>query len=225
MSTATTYPDGKPILKHELVILDAGLATSLSRVDRNNFFSLFAAVACGDGALGADLMIDRLPPERRALQSKADRDKLRADMTEIFNIVSPGKSGGFRLRDISLGGMLQKVMSALRSNSTPLDGNFASLVLTVIVAEGLGKKLTPDFNLFAESAPYLVELLEDSELCFLAEKLRSLYGAKALLWNSLDFVKLERTPTYVEVVLRKISRTTDRAIQWFATRSATSNVS
>lgn len=43
------YPDGKRKMEYEIVVLDAGLVTTLSRRERNNFISLFAAVACGDG--------------------------------------------------------------------------------------------------------------------------------------------------------------------------------
>nr|AGU67983.1 ubiquinone biosynthesis protein [Angomonas desouzai] len=57
-SSRPCYPDGRRKLRRELVVLDAGLVTTLSSEERNNFISLFAAVACGDGELGADLMID-----------------------------------------------------------------------------------------------------------------------------------------------------------------------
>ncbi|SCU68016.1 ABC1 family, putative [Trypanosoma equiperdum] len=219
-TTVERYPDGKPKLKYELIILDAGLTTSLSPEERNNFISLFAAVACGDGSLGADLMIDRLPPDVRPPYPEAKREKFRMDMTNIFNTVAPGASDGFTLRHVRIGSTLCKIMNTLRENKTPIDGNFASLVLTVVVGEGLGRKLIPDFNLFAEAVPYLMVLLEDNELSYLANKLRSTYGAGTLLRDSLSLVELQRTPTYIEAGLRKASKTVDRILQQLTRQSA-----
>lgn len=204
------HADGKVKLRHELVVLDAGLVTTLSKVERNNFIALFAAVACGDGKLGADLMLDRMPESRGGRKEEVDRDKFRADMQEIFNVVSPSSSAGFTLSTTRIGPVLAKIMNTLREHKTPIDGNFASLVLTVIVGEGLGRKLTPDYNIFAEAAPYLVALLEDSELYYLTSKLRDTYGTMALLRDSVHFVKPERTLTYTEMAAKKTMKTVER---------------
>ncbi|KAG5510295.1 hypothetical protein JKF63_07623 [Porcisia hertigi] len=196
------YPDGKRKLRHEIVVLDTGLVTTLSKAERNNFISLFAAVACGDGELGADLMIDRLPPSMREAQAPVNRERFREEMKRVFDMVAPG-TAGFRLSKVQIVTVLRKVMDTVRENHIPLDGNFSSLVLTVIVGEGLGRKLSPDFNIFAESAPYLMAFLEDGELCFLANKLQRTYGATALLRDSVDLVSPAKTATYVEVVVKK----------------------
>ncbi|PWV05775.1 hypothetical protein C3747_125g88 [Trypanosoma cruzi] len=162
------YPDGKMKLLHELVVLDTGLVSTLSKKERNNFIALFAAVACGDGKLASDLMIDRMPKQRRP-QSGVKREKFRNDMQAIFDIVPPGKSEGFKLSKVRIGPVLAKIMNTVRENKTPIDGNFASLVLTVIVGEGLGRRLAPDFNIFSEAAPYLVALLEIVSCTFLPQ--------------------------------------------------------
>ncbi|KAK7198940.1 ABC1 family [Novymonas esmeraldas] len=196
------YPDGKRKLRREVVVLDAGLVTTLSKDERNNFISLFAAVACGDGELGADLMIDRLPPSLRDAQDPARRERFKREMKGVFDMVAPG-TAGFRLSQVQIGSVLGKVMDTVRENCIPLDGNFASLVLTVIVGEGLGRKLSPDFNIFAEAAPYLVAFLEDGELYFLANKLQRTYGATALLRDSVDIVRPAKVVTYFEMSVRK----------------------
>ncbi|AYU76687.1 ABC1 family [Leishmania donovani] len=196
------YPDGKRKLRFEVVVLDTGLVTTLSKDERNNFISLFAAVACGDGELGADLMIDRLPHSMRNSQDAANRERFKKKIKEVFDMVAPG-TAGFRLSKVQIGSILGKVMDAVRENHIPLDGNFASLVLSVIVGEGLGRKLLPDFNIFAEAAPYLMAFLEDGELYFLANKLQSTYGTTALLRDSVDIVKPEKAGTYVEMAVKK----------------------
>ncbi|RNF09983.1 ubiquinone biosynthesis protein [Trypanosoma rangeli] len=208
-SADACYPDGRMKLRHELIVLDTGLVSTLSKEERNNFIALFAAVACGDGKLGADLMLDRMP-ETRGPKREVNREKFREDMQAIFNIVAPENSEGFKLSKVRIGPVLAKIMSTLRENRTPIDGNFASLVLTVMVGEGLGRRLTPDFNLFGEAAPYLVALLEDGELCFLASKLRETYGTPALLRDSVHFVRPERTATYAEVAVKKVVKSVGR---------------
>ncbi|KAG5484979.1 hypothetical protein LSCM1_07058 [Leishmania martiniquensis] len=196
------YPDGKRKLQFEVVVLDTGLVTTLSREERNNFISLFAAVACGDGELGADLMIDRLPHSMRDTQDPVNRERFRNEMKHVFDMVAPG-TAGFRLSKVQIGTVLRKVMDTVRENHIPLDGNFASLVLSVIVGEGLGRKLLPDFNIFAEAAPYLMAFLEEGELYFLANKLQGTYGATALLRDSVDIVRPEKIGTYTEMAVVK----------------------
>ncbi|KAH8608063.1 putative ABC1 family [Trypanosoma vivax] len=221
-SSVPRHPDGKPKLRHELVVLDAGLTTTLSKRERDNFISLFAAVACGDGSLGADLMLERLPSTSKVSHSDEERQKLRSEMSEIFDLVAPGRSDGFKLSRIHIGPVLCKIMNTLRENRTPIDGNFASLVLTVVVGEGLGRKLMPEFNIFAEAAPYLMALLGDSELCFLANKLRQTYGTGTLLCDSLSVARLERTPTYVTMVFKKACKTIDNVLEFFTEKPSVS---
>lgn len=196
------YSDGKRKLQREVVVLDAGLVTTLSKDERNNFVSLFAAVACGDGELGADLMIERLPASMKDPQNFGNREMFRKEMKEVFDLVAPGTEG-FKLSKVQIGAVLGKVMDTVRENRIPLDGNFSSLVLTVIVGEGLGRKLTPDFNIFSEAAPYLVGFLEDGELYFLANKLRQTYGATTLLRDSVNIVRPEKAGTYAEMALKQ----------------------
>ncbi|CAJ1018305.1 ABC1 family, putative [Leishmania lindenbergi] len=196
------YPDGKRKLRFEVVVLDTGLVTTLSRDERNNFISLFAAVACGDGELGADLMIDRLPHSMRDAQDPVNRERFKQQMKQVFDLVSP-EAAGFRLSKVQIGTVLGKIMETVRENHIPLDGNFASLVLSVIVGEGLGRKLLPDFNIFAEAAPYLIAFLEDGELFFLANKLQGTYGATALLRDSVDIVRPSKVGTYAEMAVKK----------------------
>ncbi|KPI86512.1 hypothetical protein ABL78_4414 [Leptomonas seymouri] len=198
------YPDGKRKLRREIIVLDAGLVTTLSKEERNNFISLFAAVACGDGELGAELMMDRLPPSLKNKQNHEDRERFKKEMKAVFDMVAPG-THGFRLSKVQIGTVLGKVMRTVRENRIPLDGNFASLVLSVIVGEGLGRKLSPDFNIFAEAAPYLVAFLEDEELYFLASKLQSTYGATALLRDASSMVRPRKASTYIEMGARKVS--------------------
>lgn len=191
---------GMPKKKRELIILDAGLAMSLSERNRYNFISLFAAVACGEGEWGANLMLERLPSVKNSCfcSSNIDLPKFRSDMKKIFDQVSPHASG-FKLSNIQIGKILLDIMSTLRENNVPLDGSFSSLVLTVIVGEGLGRRLAPGFNLFAEASPYLVSYLEAKQLSALSRKIAENYCGQSLrqkssimeLWNKAKVILLD----------------------------------
>jgi aarF domain-containing kinase len=159
----------------KLVVLDPGLVTVLSPVERDNFISLFAAVACGDGDLGAGLMLDRMPRGNDVL----DRDKFKSEVKKIFDEVAPGTSG-FRLSDVDIGRVLSSLLNAVRKHHATIDGNFASLVVTVIVGEGLGRRLDANFNMFEEAAPYMIQYLESGELKFLATKLSEMFGRRVI---------------------------------------------
>lgn len=197
------HPDGKQVKHHELIILDTGLVTSLSPRDRENFISLFAAVACGEGELGANLMIERFPSielhqsSNQPFATNVDTNQFREDMKEIFSLVSPAKSG-FLLSEVKIGDILMKILTAVRKNNAPLDGNFATLVLTVVIGEGLGRKLTPNFNLFSESAPYLIRYLEGSELYFLSRKLSDTYGTQGLILQSSSVTSPSKLITFLQ---------------------------
>eukprot|EP00672_Neobodo_designis_P021798 CAMPEP_0174831828 /NCGR_PEP_ID=MMETSP1114-20130205/3330_1 /TAXON_ID=312471 /ORGANISM="Neobodo designis, Strain CCAP 1951/1" /LENGTH=708 /DNA_ID=CAMNT_0016065673 /DNA_START=218 /DNA_END=2345 /DNA_ORIENTATION=+ len=155
----------------QLVVLDPGLVTSLSDRERKNFVSLFAAVASGDGAFGAQLMYENAPPPKLSV----DMDGFKRDMGAIFDTISPQKIGSFSLGDISIGEKLTQVMDVMRHHKVRIDMNFATLVSSVLVGEGMGKRLEPDFNLIEHALPFLLKCLQSHELEFLAAKLQETY--------------------------------------------------
>jgi aarF domain-containing kinase len=177
-------PDGSPSIartalrgsKPQIVVLDPGLVTSLSEKERKNFISLFAAVASGDGDMGAQLMYDNAPGK----QECTDVEKFKSDMREIFDTINPKKLGSFALGDVSIGEKLTHVMDVMRDNKVRIDMNFATLVSTVLVGEGMGKRLEPDFNLIEHALPFLVKCLRSNEMDMLVSKLQETFLTVAL---------------------------------------------
>lgn len=176
--------------RNEIVVLDPGLVTSLSPKDRENFLLLFSAVACGNSELASTLMLERSP-----YSICPDPAAFRADMRRIFAVVAPSQGenaihantaeskekNGFRLADVQMGDVLTDILNTMRRHQVSIDGHFATLVMTVVVGEGLGRALHPTYNLFAAAAPYLVNSLSGSEMDFLAKQLRSTYGVGELV--------------------------------------------
>ena len=165
---------------NELVILDPGLVTSLSPKDRENFILLFSSVACGDSDLAAELMVERSPS-----QQCKDVEQFKRDMAKVFAIVTPETAQNaslengqkaFRLSEVRIGDVLMGSLMTLRKHKVAIDGNFATLMMSVIVGEGMGRAMNPDYNIFAAAAPFLVMSLKGYELQQLVTGLQSKYG-------------------------------------------------
>eukprot|EP00760_Papus_ankaliazontas_P035856 PhM_4_TR8052/c0_g1_i1/m.7093/K08869/ADCK, ABC1; aarF domain-containing kinase len=158
-----------PQRSHQLVVLDPGLVTVLTNRDRSNFLSLFAAVAVGDGRLGAQLM----KKHARKVWACADEKAYIRDMQRIF--ASTEQSGGFQLSRVSIGSVLQDVLYTVFRHGIQIESNFTTLVSSIAVLEGVGRQLDPKLNIFASSAPFLVSVLSTTEVAHLAPMLKIRY--------------------------------------------------
>jgi aarF domain-containing kinase len=52
------------VMKHTIIFLDAGIATSLESNDKQNLKDLFKAVVINDGYMAGELMVERARYER-----------------------------------------------------------------------------------------------------------------------------------------------------------------
>lgn len=133
----------------KLVYVDAGLVNTLKPQDQVNFVDLFQAVAEGDGERAANLMIDR----SRDPLSCVDRDGFVRGMTEIIDQV---QLDSFRLDRVRIGSVLERVMTLVHRHHVRLEPNFSSLVVSIIVLEGVGRQLDPELDIFRTSVPMLL---------------------------------------------------------------------
>jgi predicted unusual protein kinase regulating ubiquinone biosynthesis (AarF/ABC1/UbiB family) len=83
-----------------LVFLDAGLVVELSSVDQRNFTDLFRAVAMGNGADAARLMVERSPLKK--LDNVQGYERFCARMGAVVEQVSSSK---FSLRSVKIGAL------------------------------------------------------------------------------------------------------------------------
>jgi aarF domain-containing kinase len=138
----------KPVKFDKLVLVDAGLVTELQETDQNNFIALFEAVADGDGERAARLMVER----SRDPTSCIDQEGFIEGMSEIVNQV---KLDSFRLDKVQIGTVLEKVLNLVHKHQVRLEPNFTSLVVAIIVLEGVGRQLNPELDIFYSSLPML----------------------------------------------------------------------
>ena len=188
-------PDG-----HTLVILDPGLITTLSPDDRRNFLSLFAAVAAGDGKLGAKLMLEKSRGGKDVIY-RIDKARYEADMDRIFSAVNGTESAKrtFQLADVKVGDVLTDVLDTVQRHGIRIESNFTTLIASIIVLEGVGRQLDPNLNIFASAAPFLLSeaVLDESEVAFLRKVIRKRYavpkkttytGGKWYKWLTSDLL-------------------------------------
>ncbi|KAL0483632.1 hypothetical protein AKO1_011499, partial [Acrasis kona] len=136
----------------QLVVLDAGLVTKLSSVDRVNFIDLFSAVAAGDGALAATLMVER---SRNAEQVMRNPDAVEGFKSEMSVLI--GKVLVTPVSELEVGVILEQVLTLGRKYKVPVESNFTTLVLGTMIIEGIGKQLDPGLNFVDSSKPFLVK--------------------------------------------------------------------
>ena len=132
----------------QLVFLDAGLVVELTERDRKNFLQVFKAVAERNGRLVGQLML-----EQAKYENCPDHEKFISGMEEIVNIVDT-----FNLGEIDIGTVLRNVLNLVRENQVQVDSSFTTLVLSIVLLEGLGRQLNPDLDIFKAALPMLIEL-------------------------------------------------------------------
>lgn len=132
----------------QLVFLDAGLVVQLTERDRKNFLQVFKAVAERNGRLVGKLML-----EQAKYENCPDHEKFIAGMEEIVNVVDT-----FNLGEIDIGTVLRNVLNLVRENQVQVDSSFTTLVLSIVLLEGLGRQLNPDLDIFKAALPMLIEL-------------------------------------------------------------------
>eukprot|EP01065_Artemidia_motanka_P025384 TRINITY_DN30396_c0_g1_i1.p1 TRINITY_DN30396_c0_g1~~TRINITY_DN30396_c0_g1_i1.p1 ORF type:complete len:560 (+),score=190.94 TRINITY_DN30396_c0_g1_i1:66-1682(+) len=153
--------------KPVLVYLDCGLVFGLTKKDRRNFIELFGAICAGDGKLVADLM-----RAGARYQNCKDVGRLESEMQSIVDRVNHSMRRSLTLRDLRMGDTMRDVMACVRRHEILIEPNYASLLVSVAVLEGLGRALHPELDLFRVAAPYLLPHLEKTDLKRLAPVIR-----------------------------------------------------
>ena len=87
-------------------------------------------------------------------QERVNRDFLRRDVQHLLKTY-----WGRALKEVKIGQLLTEVFTVMRNHHLHLPSNLALLLKTVIMIEGLGTHLDPDFQLARVLAPYTERLV------------------------------------------------------------------
>ncbi len=158
-----------------LVLLDAGITVELSERDRCNFRNVFKALIMADGEHIADMLIEQAPDGGAHC---VDRDGFRRELNALVQraFVTPGTSTLKRvisLRHVSclhclqrtnihvqlhIAELLSNLLTIVSTHHVLLEPNFTSVVLALMVLEGLGRSLDAELDLLTVARPFILHL-------------------------------------------------------------------
>ena len=134
----------------QVCFLDVGLVTELNEANSVNFIDLFNALAVFDGYRAGELMVERSRTPETAIDKEGFAKKVDALVSEV-------KRQTFTLGSISIGNLLDQMLSMVRTHHVRMEGDFVSVVVAILLLEGIGRQLDPELDLFDRSVPILGE--------------------------------------------------------------------
>ena len=123
---------------------DFGRCGTISRVGRDQLADLFVAIVDDDPPLAVDTLFTAAGSPGEIDVAELEREVSRL-ITKYYN-----KS----LNQIRMGDLITEVMDLVRDHHLMLSSELAMLLTTLVVLEGLGRLLDPDFDFVAVTAPF-----------------------------------------------------------------------
>ena len=142
-------------IKRSVVFLDAGIVTSLNENDRRNLKDLFRAVIFNDGYEAGRLMVERARYERCS-QTPGGVEAFASGVGDIVAEFHDRRKSGLTLGAVRIGALLGQVLDLCREHGVEIDPAMASIVISTLVLEGLGRSLEPSLNLMDCAVPFVL---------------------------------------------------------------------
>jgi ubiquinone biosynthesis protein len=130
-------------------LIDFGTVGVLDERTEQHLAELVLAVTHGDYDRLVDAVLELTPP-----RAQVDRRRLRQDLEEMI-APSDGQASGA----IGMGPLLKQCFEVIRRYRLHLPANVMLLIKTIIMTEGLGEHLDPEFRLTTVIKPYTQRLL------------------------------------------------------------------
>ena len=132
-----------------------GLTESLSEQGKRNLRDLFTAVVLNNGKEAGKLMVERAKYERCS-SIEGGVEAFSEGIDGIVQEFHNNRSQGLTLGAVKIGSLLANVLDLCRIHGVEIDPSMASIVISTVVLEGLGRSLNPNLNLFDFVIPLLV---------------------------------------------------------------------
>ena len=142
-------------VNYTINFLDAGIATSLKPNDRKNLRDLFKAVVLNDGFTAGALMVERARYEK-CTSIKGGKHAFASGVADIVSEFHDRRKQGLTLGAVRVGALLGQVLDLCRRYGVEIDPAMSSVVVSLLVLEGLGRSLDPDMNLMKAAVPFLL---------------------------------------------------------------------
>ena len=131
-------------------VIDFGMIGTVDEATQDRLARLVLAVAADD----ADQLVDALL-DLGVARARIDRVGLRRDLDDLL-----GRYRGQALGQIAIGPLLEQALAIIRHHGLQLSANLVLLLKTVIMSEGMGAQLDPNFHLTAVLAPSAERLMQ-----------------------------------------------------------------
>lgn len=134
---------------NSLTFLDCGMVAELTGENRQNLVDLFSAVIDNRGYDVGKMMVERA--------REHNCDDIDGFCKETERIVAEVMGSGLRLEKVRVGKVLQDLMNATCGYQVRMESNYATLMVSVMVLEGLGRMLDPKIDILSAAAPYVMK--------------------------------------------------------------------
>ena len=188
---ADPHPGNIFVLEDEkLCFIDCGMTGRVEESMRNDLAMLLYGVSIKN----IDYVMKAFMRLGDVSSDEINERDVRKDLSDFVERFTSGPLG-----DVDMGSMLTAFMDGLRKHNIKCPGDLILMIKALITIEGVGKQLSPTFNLIDYAKP-TIEKLVKSQLSFGAIKSRT--EASALMWAQLA----ERLPDDVTRLLDRIRR-------------------
>jgi ubiquinone biosynthesis protein len=130
-------------------LIDFGMVGTLDERTQDLLAQLLIAINQQDADRLVDVFLDMGVTRKRV-----DRDLFRRDIERLL-----GKYWGLPLGELKVSALLNDVYAVMRQHHLHLPSNLALLLKTLIMIEGLGVNIDPDFHMTKALAPYSERLV------------------------------------------------------------------
>jgi|TARA_B110000116_G_scaffold271888_1_gene294128 ubiquinone biosynthesis protein len=188
---ADPHPGNLFVLENEkLCFIDCGMTGRVEESMRKDLAMLLYGVA----EKNIDLVTKSFLRIGDVLPDDIDERLLRKDLQDFIERFTQGS-----MEEVDMGSMLTAFLEGLRKHNVKCPGDLILMIKALITIEGVGKQLSPSFNLINHAKP-TIEKLVKSQVGFGAMKDRGV--ASAQLWGQLA----ERLPDDATRFLDRIRR-------------------
>lgn len=147
---ADPHPGNMVIMPGEVIgLIDFGTVGYLAPSDRANLVRLYIVLIQFDIVGVVDQLVRMGIADLRLDQLALQRDLRRLLL----------KYHGLPLKDIAVGELLREIEPIVYNHQLRVPSDFWLLMKTLVIMEGVGKNLAPEFDVFAASEPYVRRFL------------------------------------------------------------------
>jgi len=174
--------DNPSIMTPCFVILDAGLATSLTQENRQNFLELFGAFVQDDADTVAVCLVDQqfrnrflFYPETLTAEEKRNMEEFKDDVRSVvMRLNHSERKGG----EAKVGPAAQQLLQRAHQRKLPIESNFTNVMMSAFIVEGVGRMLDPNLpfleiceSILIHEPLLVIESVERTTKSFLEEKI------------------------------------------------------